>query len=390
MEPGSRALSGSPPRSRSIPRRLQLLAGSVVLAGPSALAVLLSSRAGCADADRRAGLGRDGRRTPAGRVPPPARGGLRSRRGALLAGRPGGRAFPAGAACCSPVRSRSWRSRHSSPSSSATAGRSRSRRRATTRSRPPPARPRGTSTAVCCTFSGSYRSELWHAAWHDYEANPVLGSGPGTYEQYWNAASPAPAQGSRRAQPLPRGPGRARPARARTAPRRARRAARRRSPRARLSARPGRARGVCGLSRACRRRLGLGDDVRSRSRRSRSRRLSLAAADLRESPPLALAEACAPAGSSPRFSLAVVAFVGVVGASALAAERPGAREGQVRRGANPRRGRRAAGGGGRPTRGASSATSPRSRGTPRPRASTTGRRSRRTRATGSSGTTSRP
>ena len=27
------------------------------------------------------------------------------------------------------------------------------------------------------TFSGSYRAELWHAAWHDYQAHPVLGSG---------------------------------------------------------------------------------------------------------------------------------------------------------------------------------------------------------------------
>jgi O-antigen ligase len=35
------------------------------------------------------------------------------------------------------------------------------------------------------TFSGSHRSELWKAAWEDYKANPVLGSGPGTYEQYW-------------------------------------------------------------------------------------------------------------------------------------------------------------------------------------------------------------
>ena len=40
------------------------------------------------------------------------------------------------------------------------------------------------------TFSGSYRSELWHAAWEDYEANPLIGSGPGTYEQYWNAHRP--------------------------------------------------------------------------------------------------------------------------------------------------------------------------------------------------------
>jgi O-antigen ligase len=40
------------------------------------------------------------------------------------------------------------------------------------------------------TFSGSYRSELWQAAWHDYEDNPLLGSGPGTYEQYWNEHRP--------------------------------------------------------------------------------------------------------------------------------------------------------------------------------------------------------
>ncbi|HEY7148953.1 MAG TPA: O-antigen ligase family protein [Gaiellaceae bacterium] len=40
------------------------------------------------------------------------------------------------------------------------------------------------------SFSGSYRAELWHAAWHDYEAHPVLGSGPGTYEWYWNEHRP--------------------------------------------------------------------------------------------------------------------------------------------------------------------------------------------------------
>jgi O-antigen ligase len=44
------------------------------------------------------------------------------------------------------------------------------------------------------TFSGSYRSELWHAAWGDYRHHPVLGSGPGTYEQYWNAHRPIPHQ----------------------------------------------------------------------------------------------------------------------------------------------------------------------------------------------------
>ena len=40
------------------------------------------------------------------------------------------------------------------------------------------------------TFSGSYRAELWHAAWHVYQAHPVLGSGPGTYEWYWNEHRP--------------------------------------------------------------------------------------------------------------------------------------------------------------------------------------------------------
>ena len=40
------------------------------------------------------------------------------------------------------------------------------------------------------TFSGSYRAELWRAAWEDYKAHPALGSGPGTYEQYWNSHRP--------------------------------------------------------------------------------------------------------------------------------------------------------------------------------------------------------
>jgi tetratricopeptide (TPR) repeat protein len=40
------------------------------------------------------------------------------------------------------------------------------------------------------TFSGSRRAELWGEAWDDYEANAVLGSGPGSYEQYWNRHRP--------------------------------------------------------------------------------------------------------------------------------------------------------------------------------------------------------
>ena len=35
------------------------------------------------------------------------------------------------------------------------------------------------------TFSGSDRAEFWEQAWNQYTANPGLGSGPGTYEQYW-------------------------------------------------------------------------------------------------------------------------------------------------------------------------------------------------------------
>lgn len=40
------------------------------------------------------------------------------------------------------------------------------------------------------TFSGSYRVELWRESWDQYAAHPVLGDGPGTYEQYWNAHRP--------------------------------------------------------------------------------------------------------------------------------------------------------------------------------------------------------
>jgi tetratricopeptide (TPR) repeat protein len=40
------------------------------------------------------------------------------------------------------------------------------------------------------SFSGSYRPELWEAAWDEYRDNPILGAGPGTYEQYWNQHRP--------------------------------------------------------------------------------------------------------------------------------------------------------------------------------------------------------
>ena len=40
------------------------------------------------------------------------------------------------------------------------------------------------------TFSGSFRADLWGESLDQYEANPVLGAGAGTYEQYWNAHRP--------------------------------------------------------------------------------------------------------------------------------------------------------------------------------------------------------
>lgn len=35
------------------------------------------------------------------------------------------------------------------------------------------------------SFSGSYRADLWKSAWRDYRDHPVLGSGAGSYEQWW-------------------------------------------------------------------------------------------------------------------------------------------------------------------------------------------------------------
>ena len=40
------------------------------------------------------------------------------------------------------------------------------------------------------SFSGSYRPELWEAAWDQYRDHPILGAGPGTYEEYWNRHRP--------------------------------------------------------------------------------------------------------------------------------------------------------------------------------------------------------
>src|SRR5919204_498170 len=50
----------------------------------------------------------------------------------------------------------------------------------------PPQNGEATLNSRLFSLYGSHRAQLWHVAWHDYEAHPWLGSGPGTYEQEWN------------------------------------------------------------------------------------------------------------------------------------------------------------------------------------------------------------
>lgn len=42
------------------------------------------------------------------------------------------------------------------------------------------------------TFTGSYRLELWEEAWNQYRDHSLLGEGAGTYEQYWLQGRPIP------------------------------------------------------------------------------------------------------------------------------------------------------------------------------------------------------
>jgi O-Antigen ligase/Tetratricopeptide repeat len=58
--------------------------------------------------------------------------------------------------------------------------------------RPPPNQAFRDVSQRLFTFTGGYRAELWEEAWDDYRENSVLGSGPGTYEQYWNRHRPIP------------------------------------------------------------------------------------------------------------------------------------------------------------------------------------------------------
>jgi hypothetical protein len=37
------------------------------------------------------------------------------------------------------------------------------------------------------SFSGNRRAEVWKSAWHDHDANPGLGSGAGTFQEWWFA-----------------------------------------------------------------------------------------------------------------------------------------------------------------------------------------------------------
>ena len=38
---------------------------------------------------------------------------------------------------------------------------------------------------VLAGLFGANRPHYWHVAWHEFELNPVLGSGAGTFERYW-------------------------------------------------------------------------------------------------------------------------------------------------------------------------------------------------------------
>jgi O-antigen ligase len=41
------------------------------------------------------------------------------------------------------------------------------------------------------SLSSHGRTQLWHVAWRQFEADPILGGGAGSYEQYWNQNRPS-------------------------------------------------------------------------------------------------------------------------------------------------------------------------------------------------------
>jgi O-Antigen ligase len=54
---------------------------------------------------------------------------------------------------------------------------------------PPPPNPEDLRERLF-TFTGSYRVDFWEVALDDYRDNPILGSGAGSYEHYWNEHRP--------------------------------------------------------------------------------------------------------------------------------------------------------------------------------------------------------
>jgi O-Antigen ligase len=171
------------------PRRLQLLAGAVVLAAPSALAVLLSSHQDAltrTDAPLSAASD-DGHRLAVYLI---LLAGASAAAGALfwIAGRgvaPSRQARLLFAGVLVVVAVAALLAvfvRYGDPVTLAEKGYD----SFTTTSRENPV----DLNRRLLSFSGSYRAELWNVAWRDYEDNPLLGSGPGTYEQYWNEHRP--------------------------------------------------------------------------------------------------------------------------------------------------------------------------------------------------------
>jgi O-antigen ligase len=171
------------------PRRLQLLAGGIVLAAPSALAVLLSSHQDAltrTDAPLTAATDEGHRLAVYLLLLAAASAGA----GALfwLAGRgvaPSRQArqlFAGGLAAVAVAALLVVFVRYGGPLTLAEKGYD----SFTTTSRENPV----DLNRRLLSFSGSYRAELWDVAWSEYEDHPVLGSGPGTYEEYWNEQRP--------------------------------------------------------------------------------------------------------------------------------------------------------------------------------------------------------
>ena len=171
------------------PRRLQLLAGGIVLAAPSALAVLLSSHQ---DALTRtdaplAAASDDGHQLAVYLI---LLAGASAAAGALfwLAGRgvaPSRQARLLFAGALGVVAVAALLAvfvRYGDPITLAEKGYD----SFTTTSRENPVN----LNRRLLSFSGSYRAELWNVAWRDYEDHPLVGAGPGTYEEYWNEHRP--------------------------------------------------------------------------------------------------------------------------------------------------------------------------------------------------------